>query len=207
MPGINLTEWARDVLTSLGYPGVAILVIIESVFPPIPSEIILPLAGFLASEGEFQVVLLIGAATVGSVLGALVPYVLARSVSMGRLEYWFERYGPYALTGPEDLERSIEWFDRYARWAVLLGRLAPGIRSLISIPAGVARMNLAEFIVLTAIGSAIWNAALILTGWLLGSQWSQASEYTDIFELIVIAAIGITVVSFVARRLRQRWSS
>ncbi len=207
MPGIDLTEWARDVLTGLGYPGVVILIIIESVFPPIPSEIILPLAGFLASEGEFQLVLLIGAATVGSVLGALVPYVLARSVPFATLTRWFERYGRYALTGPEDLDKSMEWFDRYARWAVLLGRLMPGIRSLVSVPAGVARMNLAEFIFLTAIGSAIWNAALILTGWLLGSQWSRASEYTDIFELIVIAAVAVVAVSFVTRRLRRRWSS
>jgi membrane protein DedA with SNARE-associated domain len=204
MPGLELTEWARSVLTSLGYPGIVLLLVIETVFPPIPSEIILPLSGFLASEGEFQIVLLIIVATFGSVLGSLILYAVGRTVSMPRLYRLFDRWGRYFLTGTDDLVKAETWFQRHRRWAVVIGRLMPGIRSLISIPAGLAHMSILEFCVLTAIGSGIWNTLLIGAGWLLGSQWEDASEYTDVFEYIVLGAIALVVIAFVSRRLWER---
>ena len=204
MPGLELTEFARTVLTTLGYPGIVVLLVVETVFPPIPSEIILALSGFLASEGEFQVVILILFATFGSVLGSLILYFVGRTVSLPRLYRLFERYGGYLLTGPEDLRKAEEWFVRRGRWAVAIGRLVPVVRSLISIPAGLAHMSILEFCLLTALGSGVWNTLLIGAGWLLGSQWEDAAEYTDIFEYIVLAGLAIAVVVFVSRRLRER---
>jgi|SRR5690606_21464784 len=204
MPGLELTELARTVLTTLGYPGIVVLLVVETVFPPIPSEIILPLSGFLASEGDFHVVILILFATFGSVLGSLILYAIGRTVSLPRLYRLFDRYGTYILSGPEDLRKAEEWFARYGRWAVAIGRLVPVVRSLISIPAGLAHMSVLEFCLLTALGSGIWNTLLIGAGWLLGSQWEDASEYTHNFEYIVIGALAIAVFAFVGRRLRDR---
>lgn len=206
MPGIDLTDWVRSVMEALGYPGIGLLIILETVFPPIPSEIILPLAGFLASQGDFHVLLLILAATSASVLGALLLYAAGRIFSLSRLQYLFDRYGRYALLGTDDLDRAVEWFHRYGHWAVLIGRCVPIIRSLVSIPAGLAEMPIPRFILLTAAGSAVWNTGLIGAGWLLGSQWEDAAEYTDIFEYIVIVAVLIAVAWFVVKRLQLRSS-
>ncbi|MEZ4523152.1 MAG: DedA family protein [Thermomicrobiales bacterium] len=204
MFGIELTAWTRSVLVTLGYPGIALLVILETVFPPIPSEVILPFAGFLASQGDFQIVIVIVSATTGSVLGSLVLYAAGRKVSLPRMQSWFEDYGRYFLSGRDDLDRAEEWFGRRADWAVLFGRLVPGVRSFISIPAGLSRMPVGRFVLLTALGSGIWNTILAGAGWLLGSQWSRASDYTNVFEYIVIAAILLAGLSFVGRRLLQK---
>lgn len=206
MPGIDLTDWVRSVMEALGYPGIGLLIILETVFPPIPSEIILPLGGFLASQGDFHVLGLILAATTGSVLGALILYAAGRIFNLSRLQYLFDRYGRYALLGSDDLDRAVDWFQRYGHWAVLIGRCVPIVRSLVSIPAGLAEMPVFRFVVLTAAGSAVWNTGLIGAGWVLGSQWEDAAEYTDVFEYIVLAAILIAVGWFVVKRLQLRSS-
>jgi membrane protein DedA with SNARE-associated domain len=197
----DLTEWATDVVEQLGYLGVAMLVAIENVFPPIPSEVVLGLAGFTASEGDASVVGMIIAATVGSVVGALVLYGFAAAVGPLRLRAIVIRYGAWIGFGESDLDRAEAWFDRRSRSAVLLCRCVPLIRSLISIPAGFRRMPLATFTIFTLIGSLIWNTVLIVAGYLLAEQWEAVLDYTEPFQTLVMVLIGVLVVALVVRKV------
>ncbi len=197
----NLTIWATDVVERLGYVGVALLVAIENLFPPIPSEVVLGLAGYTASKGDAWVVGMIIAATIGSVVGAWVLYGFAAAVGPLRLRAIIIRYGPWIGFGESDLDRAEGWFDRRSRWAVLLCRCVPLLRSLISIPAGFRRMPLASFTIFTLIGSLIWNTVLIVAGYLLADQWERVLEFTEPFQTLVLALIGMLVVAMVVRKV------
>lgn len=163
----DLATWVQDVINQFGYFGVALLVIIENVFPPIPSEIVLPFAGFVAQQGssaarsDTSVIGMMIAATVGSVVGALILYFVSAAIGPDRLRAFVEKFGKWFGVKPADLVRAEAWFDRRSFVAVLVGRCVPLIRSIVSIPAGFRRMKLTNFILLTAIGSAVWNIALI----------------------------------------------
>lgn len=204
----DLGNWVQDVINQFGYFGVALLVIIENVFPPIPSEIVLPFAGFVAQQSGTQsdtsVVGMVIAATIGSVVGALILYAIATAIGPDRLRVFVARFGRWFGVKPTDLVRAEEWFDRRSIVAVLVGRCVPLIRSLVSIPAGFRRMKLTSFIVLTAIGSAVWNIALIGAGAVLGDQWERVGEYVGVFQWIVIAAILILLVRFGVSLVRRR---
>lgn len=197
----NLTDWATEVVAKLGYVGVALLVAIENVFPPIPSEVVLGLAGYTASQGDAWVVGMIIAATVGSVVGALVLYGFSAAVGPLRLRAIIIRYGTWIGFGESDLDRSEAWFDRRSRSAVLLCRCVPLIRSLISIPAGFRRMPLGTFTIFTLIGSLIWNTVLIVAGYLLAERWKAVLDYTEPFQSLVIAFIGALAVAIVVRKV------
>lgn len=201
LPG--LVEWVRDVIGALGYVGVAVLTALETVFPPIPSEIVLPLAGSLIDDGRFSFVWLVVAATVGSVAGATVLYGLGWWIKPDRLTWLVRRFGRYALIDEDDLDRAQGWFDRHGGKAVLIGRCVPGIRSLISIPAGIERMPVGRFLGYTAVGSAIWNGALIGVGWVLGEQWHRVQDYVEILEYLVIGVAVVLVGWFLRRRMRS----
>ena len=194
--------WVTRIIDTLGYPGLAFVLALESVFPPIPSEAVLPLAGFLVSQGRMTFVGAVVAATIGSVVGALILYWLGFALGERRVRQLVARYGRWALLTEDDLDRSQAWFDRHGRAAVFIGRLAPLVRSLVSVPAGVARMDLVPFVVYTALGSALWNTVLIGAGWLLGESWSRVQEYQQLFAYGVMAALGLAVAWFVVRRLR-----
>lgn len=200
----GLAEWVTDVIESLGYVGVAALVALENIFPPIPSELILPLAGFLAGQGRFNLPAVILAATVGSVTGALALYVVGAWLGDRRLRALVERYGRYAMIGADDLERANGWFDRHGATAVLICRLVPVVRSLVSIPAGFRRMSLRTFIIYTAIGSTIWNSVLIGLGWVLGDRWTEVEQYTGYLEYAVIAILVMAVARFFWGRRKSR---
>lgn len=194
-----------DVVEALGAVGVGLLVLAENLFPPIPSEVVLPLAGFLAGQGRMSLTAVVVAATIGSVAGALVLYALGRLYGRERLARLLDRL---PLTGREDLEAAELWFLRHGGKAVLFGRLVPGVRSLVSIPAGVAAMPLPRFIAYTTLGSAAWNLLLILLGYELGQHWHDVGEYSDVLSKAVIAAIVGAVLFFAVRRyLRQRPSA
>ena len=197
----NLTEWATDIVERLGYLGVAMLVAIESVFPPIPSEVVLGLAGYTASQGNAWVVGMIIAATAGSVVGAWTLYGFSAAVGPLRLRAIIIRYGPWIGFGESDLDRAEAWFDRRSRSAVLLCRCVPLIRSLISIPAGFRRMPLVTFTIFTLIGSLIWNTVLIVAGYMLAEQWETVLDYTEPFQYVVMAFIGVLVVAIVVRKV------
>ena len=213
----DLANWVQDVINQFGYLGVALLVVIENVFPPIPSEIVLPFAGFVAQQGasavnatagaaqsDTTVVGMMIAATVGSVVGALILYFVSAAIGPERLRGFVERFGKWFGVKSSDLVRAEEWFDRRSVVAVLVGRCVPLIRSIVSIPAGFRRMKLTSFVVLTAIGSAVWNIALIGAGAVLGEQWERVGEYVGVFQWLVIAAVLLLLVRFVVSRLKNR---
>jgi membrane protein DedA with SNARE-associated domain len=197
----NLTNWATDIVERLGYVGVAMLVAIENVFPPIPSEVVLGLAGYTASQGDAWVVGMILAATIGSVVGAWVLYGFSAAVGPVRLRAIIIRYGTWIGFGETDLDRAEEWFDRRSRSAVLVCRCVPLIRSLISIPAGFRRMPLVTFTLFTLIGSLVWNTVLVTAGYALADQWERVLEYTEPFQTLVMALIGMLVVALGVRKM------
>jgi membrane protein DedA with SNARE-associated domain len=196
----SLTEWVTDVVETLGYVGVAILVAIENLFPPIPSEVVLTLAGFVAGRGDAWVVGMIIAATIGSLIGAWLLYGIAAWVGPGRLRAFVRKYGKWFRITEDDLDKSEAWFDRRAGMAVLICRCIPLVRSLVSIPAGFRRMPLVPFTIYTVVGSFVWNTVLILVGYALGDQWEKAEKYVDYFQYAVILAILGGIGWFVYRR-------
>ena len=200
----DLAAWVQDVIERLGAIGVALLVVLENVFPPIPSEIVLPFAGFVAQRGDGSVLVMIVAATAGAVVGALMLYYVAAIIGPARLSAFITRFGRWFGVKPADLARAEQWFDRHAIAAVLLGRCVPLIRSVVSVPAGFRRMSLVPFIAYTALGSAVWNTALIGAGAALGNQWENVEPYVAILQWAVIVVIVLLLVSFVVRKLRNR---
>ena len=186
----------QDVIEQLGYVGVALLVVAENVFPPIPSEIVLPFAGFVAQRGSESVVIMILAATVGSVGGALIMYWIAAVIGDERLHAFTRRFGKWVQIREADLNRAEEWFDRHATSAVLLGRCVPLIRSVVSIPAGFRRMKLVPYIAYTFAGSLVWNVLLIGAGSLLGDNWERVGSYVGVFQWVVIALAVAAGVRF-----------
>jgi membrane protein DedA with SNARE-associated domain len=200
----NLASWVQDVIESLGYTGVALLVIAENLFPPIPSEIVLPFAGFVARRGDGSVIVMVVASTIGSVIGALVLYAIAAAIGPERIHSFVLRFGKWFGVKESDMVRAEEWFDRRSNAAVLVGRCVPLIRSLVSIPAGFRRMKFVPFITLTAIGSAVWNIALIGAGAVLGDQWDRVGEFVGIFQWFVVAAIFGVILKFAWSKVNVR---
>ncbi len=184
----NMAQWVLDVVSSLGYLGLALLLIAENLFPPIPSEIVLPLAGFLVDRGDLNMWGALVAATTGSVLGAVVLYSLGRWGGR-RLVL---RYGSWLRVDEDKLDRAEGWFRRYGDVLVLFARVVPIARSIVSIPAGTAKMPLVRFVILTSIGSAIWNALLIGTGMILGANWSMVQNWVGSYSnaVLILAAVG-----------------
>ena len=193
----SLASWVQDVIEQLGYLGVALLVVAENVFPPIPSEIVLPFAGFVAQRGSESVVIMILAATVGSVIGALIMYWIAAVIGDERLHAFTRRFGKWVQIREADLTRAEEWFDRHATSAVLIGRCVPLIRSVVSIPAGFRRMKLIPYIAYTFLGSLVWNIALVGAGAVLGDNWERVEPVIATFQWIVIAVILAGLARFV----------
>ncbi|WP_249669397.1 DedA family protein [Cellulomonas hominis] len=197
----GLAGWVVSVVDALGPAGVGLLVALENVFPPIPSEVVLPVAGYVASQGRMSLLWALVGATAGAVAGALLLYGLGVWLGRDRLRRWLERI---PLMEVEDLDRAESWFDRHGGAAVLIGRCVPVVRSLVSIPAGLERMPVPKFLLYTLIGSTVWNTGLVVAGYVLGSQWEDVGRYSDWINYAVYAAIAFVVVRFVVTRLRRR---
>jgi membrane protein DedA with SNARE-associated domain len=200
----SLATWVQDVIEQLGYLGVALLVVLENVFPPIPSEIVLPFAGFVAQRGSDSVVLMILAATVGSVIGALIMYWIAAVIGDERLHAFTRKFGKWVQIREADLTRAEEWFDRHAVSAVLVGRCVPLIRSVVSIPAGFRRMKLIPYITYTFLGSLVWNIALVGAGAILGENWERVEPVVAAFQWIVIVLVVAAVARLAYTFFRRR---
>ncbi len=185
-----------EIIYSTGYAGILMLMFAENVFPPIPSEVIMPLAGYMIADGKFTFVGVILAGTVGSVLGSLPLYYAGRSFGEERLKALADRHGRWLTVSALDIERTKKWFDKYGAWALLVGRLIPGIRSLISIPAGLDRMNAALFLTYTTIGMAFWTTILASLGYLLRANFGKVEEYLN---PISIAVIGGLIILYIYR--------
>lgn len=198
----DLTRWTSDVVYSFGYLGVGTLIALQNLFPPIPSALILPLAGFLVGQGRFSFFPVVLAATTGSVSSALVFYALGRWIGEERVRKLVGRFGRFTLVEESDLDKAFDWFGRYGGKAVLFGRLVPGVGTFISVPAGLGHMPMLRFVSYTALGTTLWNGAFIGLGWALGTQWQLAQRYLHIFEYgVLVAAIGV-LLWFLCRRWR-----
>jgi membrane protein DedA with SNARE-associated domain len=197
----GLTGWVASVIDSLGEVGVGLLVALENLIPPIPSEIVLSMAGFLAGEGRVGLVLVWITATLGALAGAVALYWLGRWLGEERLKHWLDRI---PLVDADDLNKADRWFERHERAAVLFGRCAPVVRSLVSIPAGTNRMPMGEFVLCTVIGSGVWNALFIGAGYALGSRWEQVDQYAQWFDYAIMAFFAVAIGSWVVKKVRKR---
>ncbi|MGI9822337.1 DedA family protein [Agromyces sp. Marseille-Q5079] len=196
----GLTGFAADILNAMGDVGVGVLVFLEVLIPPIPSEVILPFAGYLSQSGDLHLGWLILWSTLASVLGALLLYALGAAIGIRRAIDWIAWT---RLVSSTDLESGAEWFHRHGRWSVLFGRMIPGVRSLISLPAGADRMPLPTFVLFTSLGSATWNSLLIGVGAALGTQHELLDQWLQYLDYLVYGAIAVALVVLVVRRIRE----
>lgn len=193
-----MIDWIVRLMGALGAAGVGIAIALESVFPPLPSEVFLPLAGFAASRGEMGVVAAIAWSTAGSLTGALALYGLGAWLGLERLRAIADRI---PLVSGDDVDRADMWFHRHGTWAVFFGRMVPMVRSLVSIPAGTTGMPLVRFALLTTAGSLIWNTVFVVAGYLLGANWGVVEQHASVISTVLLALAGLAVAWFVARRL------
>lgn len=197
----GIADFAVSLMETMGGPGAALAIALENLFPPIPSEVILPLAGFTASQGDLGLVGVILWTILGSVVGALALYGIGALLGLRRLRAVADRL---PLVDASDIDATDRWFQQHGTKAVFFGRMLPIFRSLISIPAGIERMKLPVFLGLTTAGSAIWNTALVLAGYYLGEQWHVVEQYTGTLQLVVVAGIVAAVAWFVWSRTGRR---
>jgi membrane protein DedA with SNARE-associated domain len=197
----GLAGWAVNLMDSLGGLGAALVVGADNLFPPLPSELVLPLAGFSASRGTFSIAEALAWTTAGSVIGAIIVYLLGALLRRDRTRALIARV---PLMKVSDFDRSEAWFTKHGAKAVFLGRMVPLFRSVISLPAGIERMNVTKFLLLTTAGSLIWNTIFVTAGYVLGVNWYLVHDYADIFQKIVIAAVAIAITLFIVVRLRNR---
>lgn len=181
--------WLTDTIHSMGYLGVVLLTFLENVFPPIPSELIMPLAGYLAAEGRMTVWGAVAAGTLGSLLGALLLYGIGDRIGEERLKHFADRHGRWLTFSRGDIDRASRWFERRGGWAVFVCRLIPGIRSLISIPAGIHHMPLAAFLAWSAVGTALWTGLLVGIGYALGSNFERVGDFIDPVTKVVLGVV------------------
>jgi membrane protein DedA with SNARE-associated domain len=198
-----VAEWIFGIIDSLGALGVGLLILLENVIPPIPSEVILPLAGFRASTGAFNVVAVWFAATAGALIGALILYGLGAWLGYERL-HRLAGHRWFILASQKDIDRGDELFDTHGGKIVLLARCVPLVRSIVSVPAGLSGMPILRFSVFTAIGSGIWNAVFIALGWVLGENWDQVEQYLGPISYVVIGLLLVGLVVLIVRRRRTQ---
>lgn len=194
-----LLDWSVSLMDVVGPAGAGIAIALENLFPPLPSEVVLPMAGLAASRGSFTLFEALAWTTLGSILGAFLLYGIGAWFGADRLRRIAAKV---PLLHPEDIDRTVAWFERHGGKAVFFGRMIPIFRSLISIPAGVTRMPLWRFGLLTAAGSLLWNTLFVLAGYLLGASWHVIEQYVDIVQYVVIALAALAVAWFVFVRTR-----
>lgn len=191
-------------MSEFGYIGVLLLIMLENIFPPIPSEVILTFGGFMTTYSNMTAVGVIIASTIGSVVGAMILYSIGLLIDVSKLERIVDRWGKVLRLTRKDIHRADAWFDKYGPWTVFFCRLIPLIRSLISIPAGMSNMNFPLFILLTTLGSLIWNGILVSVGVAVGDNWQTIVGYMDVFSNIVYVLIGISGVLVIIWYIRFR---
>jgi membrane protein DedA with SNARE-associated domain len=198
-------DWILEIVAAAGYAGIFFLMLLENLFPPIPSELIMPLAGFLCARGTLDPTLAILAGTAGSVVGALPWYALGRAYGLPRLLILAERFGFWLTVEPADVEHANDWFQRRGWRAVLFGRMVPAVRTLISVPAGLARMPMLPFLAYTTVGSLIWTGLLTGAGYLLEGNYQRVEAYVDPFsKLVLLSIVGLYLFRIVRNLLRAR---
>ncbi len=195
-----MKEWVVEIMTSLGYLGIGLLMFLENLFPPIPSELIMPLAGFTAAQGKMELVPAIAAGVLGTVLGAFPWYYLGKMVSEERIKGWADRYGKWLGISGGDIDKANRWFDLHGKKAVLLCRMVPGVRTLISLPAGINAMPMLPFLLFSTIGTVLWVTFLTAAGYLLGNNYELVDAYLAPVSKIVAVTLVIALIIWIIRK-------
>ncbi len=198
-----MVEWINNLMGSLGYWGIGLLMFLENLFPPIPSELIMPLAGFTVAQGKMNFGVAVVAGTIGTMAGTYAWYYLGRLVHYQRLQSWTDRYGKWIRVTAKDIDRVNDWFNKYGSKAVFFGRMVPGIRTLISLPAGMNQMPFMTFTIYSTLGTAIWTLALTTAGFLLGDNYTLIEQYlAPISKLVAFGLIGL-IGYFIFKKVRS----
>ncbi|WP_391206535.1 DedA family protein [Psychrobacillus sp. L4] len=199
-----MEAWITDWLSQFGYLGVFLLILIENIFPPIPSEVILTLGGFMTTTTTMTRLGIVIASTAGSVGGAAILYWIGTLLDVNRLEKIVQKYGKLLRLTTKDIQKANVWFDKYGVWAVFFGRLVPLVRSLISIPAGMSKMSFGLFLLFTTLGTLIWNTVLVSVGAAVGENWDEIVRYMDIYSNVVYIILAIIGIIFLVWYFKKR---
>ncbi|RJX39432.1 DedA family protein [Paenibacillus pinisoli] len=201
-----MDSWITDFMEQFGYLGILLMIALENLFPPIPSEVILTFGGFMTTYTSLTALGVIVVATLGSLIGAIILFYIGRLLGVERLEKIVDRWGRLLRVKKEDIRKADAWFDKYGYWAVFICRMIPLIRSLISLPAGMSGMKIVPFLFFTTIGTLIWNTILVLVGAAVGDNWGEIVHFMDVYSNIayaIIALIAIVVLVLYIRRARK----
>lgn len=190
----SFANWINEVMQQLGYIGIAFLMFLDNIFPPIPSELIMPSAGFTASQGDLNIVAVIMAGSCGSILAAVILYWIGRVLNEDRLNNWLQRYGKWIFLKPEDLTKARGWFNQHGKKIVFFGRMVPAARSIISIPAGMAKIPFGLFLLYTSLGTIIWTSILALLGYYLGQNYQKITPWISGASNIILVIIIIATI-------------
>ncbi|PYI55748.1 DedA family protein [Paenibacillus flagellatus] len=202
-----MQNWITDFMEQYGYIGIFLMIALENLFPPIPSEVILTFGGFMTTYSGMTVPGVIAAATAGSVVGAVILYGIGRLLDVSRLEKIVDRWGRLLRVKRDDIRKADAWFDKYGYWTVFFCRMVPLIRSLISIPAGMSNMRFSLFLLFTTLGTLIWNVVLVMVGAAVGQSWEDIVGFMDVYSNIAYAIIGLGLLAVLfawTRRLRRK---
>ena len=202
-----MQEIIIDIMNQFGYIGICLLILVENIFPPIPSEVILTFGGFMTTQSEMSVLGVILVSTIGAVLGAIVLYLIGRLINKDVIERWLAgKVGKILRFKREDVEKANNWFEKKGKWTVLFCRCIPIVRSLISIPAGMSKMKFVPFILLTTLGTAVWNTVLVVLGNIAGNSWEKVSHIIDKFSDVILILIVVAVIAFLIYHFTKRES-
>ncbi|WP_411504422.1 DedA family protein [Brevibacillus centrosporus] len=199
-----MQTWITAFLEQFSYIGIFLLMALENVFPPIPSEVILTFSGFMTTYTTLSIPGVIISATMGSVMGAIVLYGIGYYLELEKIEVLVDRWGHILRLKRGDIARANVWFDKYGYWTIFLCRMVPLVRSLISVPAGMTKMNVWLFLLFTTLGTLIWNVALVMLGAFLGQSWEEILTFMDMYSTVAYAVIGGGIVIFLILFLRKR---
>ncbi len=197
-----LANFAVNIVSNLGYPGIVLAMALENIFPPIPSEAVMPLAGYLSTTGGFNFYLTIAAGVLGSLIGAVVLYYVGIWLGDRRLRNFLDHYGRLLMTGTKDLDAAETWFNHHGEKSVFLCRMVPIVRSVISVPAGLVKMRLRRFMFLTSLGAFLWTTLEVVAGAALGKSWYLIGPIMKRFDFVVIGVFGVLAVYYVFRKLK-----
>lgn len=201
-----MLDWMTNTISSLGYLGIGLLMFLENLFPPIPSELIMPLAGFTVARGQMQFIPAIAAGVLGTVIGALPWYYAGKILGTERLQQLADKYGKWISISSKDITKADRWFDRHGSKAVFFCRLVPGVRTLISLPAGISGMHLVPFLLYSTLGTLLWVGLLTYLGYVLGDNYELVDEYLGPVSKIVVVTLFIAFILWVVRKNMRRYS-
>ncbi len=199
-----MENWLAGIMSEFGYMGIMFLIAFENIFPPIPSEVILTFGGFMTTSSKLSVIGVITSATAGSVIGAIVLYIIGLQLDVARLEKIVDRWGHILRLTKNDIYKADAWFDKYGPWTVFFCRFVPLIRSLISIPAGMSNMNIGLFLLFTTLGTLIWNIVLVYLGASVGGSWDTIVEYMDVYSRVIYVVLTLLVIILLYLFIKKR---